>query len=80
MCVYLVISIALFQNHVKLFGCRGLKVARAHIGRTNLNSRLVITVYSFVKPSYYNHCIPLSPYHYRNRISEGKSLRIEYTS
>ena len=26
--------IALFQNHVKLFGCRGLKVARAHIGRT----------------------------------------------
>ena len=27
-------EIALFQNHVKLFGCRRLKVARAHTGRT----------------------------------------------
>ena len=82
---HLVSKFALF--HVKLFGCRGLKVARAHLEGQNLNSRLVITVYSFVMPSYYNFCVPLSTYHYRkkltlsfNRISEGKSLRIEYKS
>ena len=28
-------SIALFQNHMTLFFCRGLKVTWARIGRTN---------------------------------------------